>query len=134
VQSDSRQISDIIREHFPNDHTMLAIAKAESGLNPECQSNTDKLSDGRPFSIGLFQINLTVSEINGVNCSKAFRGINYDAVVIDEQLFEKCVNLAKNPLFNIKSAKDKYQNRVNRGLDGRGAWGAFTNKAYLSHL
>ena len=130
VQEAGEDIESLIRAAFPeHPDIMIAIAKAESGMNPKAESVTDRMADGRAFSHGLFQINLTVSEIDGVRCDKAFQGRNYEAKVIDEKLFEECVRLAQDVDESIKVAKAKY--------DGRGnwtAWGAYTSGTYLRHL
>lgn len=120
-------LHDLITKVFPEDSTIaLAIARSESGLNPRQESTTDKMADGRPFSIGLMQINLTVSSVGGVDCTKAFSGRNYHAVVVDEDLYERCVDLAKDPEHNLVAARHKYDGRKQTWL----AWGAYTNGAY----
>lgn len=124
--------SDVVSKivsSLPEPHIAVAIAKAESGLNPKAESITDRMPDGRPFSYGLFQINLTVSTIDGVQCHKAFQGRNYTAKVIDERLFSKCVNMAKDVDKSIEVAKAKYY--------GRGdwtAWGTYTSGVYKRFL
>jgi hypothetical protein len=120
----------LIAEAFPeNPEIMIAIAKAESGMNPQAQSTTDRMADGRAFSHGLFQINLTVSEIAGVKCHEAFHGKNYKAKVINEELFTKCIVLAHNAKYSIGTAREKYDERGNFT-----AWGAYTSGSYLRHL
>ena len=120
----------LIAEAFPeNPEIMVAIAKAESGMNPRAQSTIDRMADGRAFSHGLFQINLTVSEIAGVKCHEAFHGKNYKAKVINEELFTKCIVLAHNAKYSIGTAREKYDERGNFT-----AWGAYTSGAYKRHL
>lgn len=108
----------------------VAVAKIESGkrLNPSTKSTTDLMKDGRPFSIGLMQINLTWHILNGVDCSKAFTGKDYKAVVTDESLYEKCVELASNPDTNLETARKIYNKY------GFNAWGAYTNGSYKRNL
>lgn len=128
-QSEETVETKIRRVFSENPDEAVAIARAESGLNPKAESTTDRMADGRAFSHGLFQINLTVSTVGGVKCHEAFEGRNYRAKVIDEALFDKCVRLAQDVDESIKVAKEKY--------DGRGnwtAWGAYTSGAYLRHL
>jgi len=120
----------LVKKYFGNEADVaLAIARAESGLDPKMPSTTDKTIEGRSYSIGLFQINLTVSEIAGVNCSKAFEGKNNQARIVDESLFAKCVKLAENPVHNIEVAKKKYESRGNWT-----AWGGYNNGSYLKFL
>lgn len=122
-------IEDKIRQTFDKDpEIMLAIAKAESKLNPHQESTIDITKDGHPFSYGVFQINLTVHEIEGVQCNKAFQGKNKNAVVIDMPLYKKCVSLAQNEDINIAKAKKIYLS------GGKTQWGAYTNKSYLKYL
>lgn len=129
VQGNAEDIKGLVSYFFPNDtQTALAICHAESGLNPETESTTDRMKDGRPVSIGLMQINLTNHQIGGVDCSKAFSGINNQAVVINESLYNQCVNLAKNPELNLKEAKKIYEGA------GWNRWGAYTNNSYLNFL
>lgn len=98
---------------FDQQDKALAVFQCESGLNPKRHSEVDVMSDGRPFSIGLAQINLTVSEVAGVNCSKAFHGRNKYAKVVDESLYNKCVELAEDPNHNLASARGKFDGRKN---------------------
>lgn len=58
----------------------------------------------RAFSFGLFQINLTQHRVAGLDCPAAFRGKNYSARVINEDLYRRCVAAAKNPQHNIAEA------------------------------
>lgn len=123
-------IEDKIKAAFPHSpEVALAIAKAESGLDVNKPSSVDITKDGHVFSWGLFQLNLTVTNINGVACNEAFEGRNSKAVVKDKKLFEKCVKLATDPELNIKVAVQKYERRGNYT-----AWGSFTNKSYLRFL
>lgn len=119
-----------ISKAFPEaPDVMIAIAKAESGMNPSAPSTTDKMADGRAFSHGLFQINLTVSKVAGVKCNEAFQGRDYKAKVINEDLFEKCVRLAHDVDTNIEVARAKYEGRGNFT-----AWGAYTSGAYKKFM
>ncbi len=62
----------------------------------------------RAFSFGLFQINLTYHRVAGLDCPSAFRGRNYTARVINEDLYRRCVAAAKNPQHNIAEAVATY--------------------------
>ncbi|MCI0532638.1 pilin [bacterium] len=84
------------------------VCWAESGGVATKESDSDRMADDRPFSIGLFQINLTVHEIGGLDCPSAFNGKNYDAVVINESLYLQCVTAAKNATTNINKACELY--------------------------
>jgi len=126
-----KSIEEKITEVFPEEsETAIAIFKAESGLDPEAESTTDKLKDGRPFSIGLTQINITVHEVDGLKCHEAFQGKDYTAVVIDEDLYSKCIKAAKDPDKNLAVAGGIYE----RSGDNFGRWGAFTNESYIKFL
>lgn len=101
---------------FPNQYEKaLSVFKCESGLDPKRHSEVDLMADGRAFSVGLAQINLTVSNVGGVDCTKAFLGKDYKAKVIDEELYKQCVKLAEDPDINLEAAKKKQ----------RGNWGAW---------
>lgn len=101
------------------------ICNKESGGNPLSESRTDRTADGLPYSVGLFQINLTNSygiRVNGKNCSEAFsvpcQGRNVEqtgrnigrcsARVIDRDLYNACVASAKNATNNLNQACDLY--------------------------
>lgn len=91
-----------------------AICSQESGGgNTAAGSHSDRMANDpgrRSFSWGLFQINLTVHQIGGLDCPKAFRGRNYGAVVVDEALYAQCVALAKDPSVNTAKACSLWQN------------------------
>ena len=97
------------------------ICAQESGGNPGTSSRTDILADGNPYSIGLFQINLTNSfsqKVNGRSCSSAFSapcqgsavqqtGSNIghcSSTVVDQVLYAACVTAAKDAVTNIVQA------------------------------
>jgi len=130
VQEAGEDIESLIRSAFPeHPDIMIAIAKAESGMNPKAPSTTDKMTDGRAFSHGLFQINLTVSEVGGVRCDEAFQGRNYKAHVVNEELFDRCIKLAQDTDISIKVAREKYEERGDFT-----AWGAYTSGSYKKFL
>jgi len=95
-----------------------SICNKESGGNPGQASNTDKCKDGNSFSYGLFQINLTVHNIGGLNCPAAFSGKNYSCTVVNQSLYNQCVAAASDPAKNLQAACGIY----NSG--GWNQWGA----------
>ena len=122
-----KSIEEKIQEEFPNDKKMLSIGKAESGLIADRASESDLMKDGRPFSFGVFQINITVHHIEDLNCPEAFSGINFNAVVINEELYEKCIQIAYNEDANINKAKWILKTQ------GYEAWGAYTSNNHKKH-
>ena len=120
----SQEMEQKIKDTF-SDVTAIKIAKAESGLNPKAKSTTDFTSDGFPFSVGLFQINLSVHTVGGLKCNEAFSGRDHESKVVNMQLYNQCVELASNPDINIETANKIYNGR------GWSAWGAYTNGSYL---
>jgi hypothetical protein len=100
------------------------IVRAESGGNPFAASVTDKCQDGKSFSYGLFQINLTVHDIGGLNCPAAFSGRNYACRVVNQTLYDQCVQAATNPNTNVQKACQIFQERLQSGRVGWSAWGA----------
>lgn len=97
------------------------ICGAESRGNPQNESGSDRLYSGEPYSIGLFQINITNSftqRVNGKQCKDAFTGpcqnsggySNVDARggckvrIKDRALYTACVTAAKNAATNIAVA------------------------------
>ena len=116
-------IENLIASYFPdNTEDAIRVFQAESGLNPDCPSVTDITKDGYVYSYGLAQINLTVSNIGGVDCSKAFKGRNNNAIVVDKALYNQCVKLAKDPDLNLDCAQKKFQGRGNWS-----SWGVVNN-------
>lgn len=127
-QTSLGSLEEKILKEFNGDKVALAIARAESGLNHKQPSTTDFTADGHPFSIGLFQVNLTWNKVGGVDCTKAFNGKDKKAVVVDEELYTKCVKLASDPDKNIAAAKEiKKSGSWTR-------WGAYTNGSYKDYL
>jgi hypothetical protein len=130
-EGDKSEVSliDKIKAVFPEEPDIaVAIAKAESGLKPDTKSYTDYTSDGKPFSVGLFQINLSVHNLDDMACHTAFEGRNYKAKVVNEQLYNDCVALASDVDVNLRKARQIYESR------GWNAWGVFTNKSFLEKL
>lgn len=127
VKTDHDSIAEEIKRAFPEDHiTAQAVAFAESWFNPAKDSELDLMHDNRPFSVGLFQINLTWHEVAGVKCYEAFDGKNYDAIVTDEDLYAKCIALAKDPKINIATARSIYD----RSDGSFGRWTTYVTGAY----
>jgi len=122
-------VEEKIRTEFKNDNPKhwVALGKAESRLQ-NISSKTDLMKDGRPFSSGIFMINLTVHNIGGLNCPNAFKGRNYKAVVINEKLYKQCIDAANDEDINIKKANSIFKSQ------GKKAWGAYLNGSYLKHL
>lgn len=119
IVSSRADIVSMIRETFPKEgETPVKIFKCESGLDPKKHSEVDIMRDGRAFSVGLAQINLTVTGVDGLDCPKAFIGTNKNAKVVDEELYSKCVSRAENPSVSLAIAKKKYENRS----ETFGAW------------
>lgn len=89
-----------------NANAASAICYKESTNNAAVLSTTDKCQPnktGPSFSVGLFQINLTVHDI-GLRCTSAFNGTNYSCTVKNNSLYQTCVSAAKDPNTNIPQA------------------------------
>ncbi|HEX8591507.1 MAG TPA: pilin [Candidatus Paceibacterota bacterium] len=104
------------------------VCNRESGNNPRIPSGTDLLNGGSgpSYSIGLWQINLTVHQVGGLNCPAAFSakcGREYGtkvgprdrgwctARVTNQDLYSRCVEAAKNPQLNTQAACGLYNER-----------------------
>lgn len=112
VLSDRADVVAMIRDTFPKDSDRsVRIFHCESGLDPAKHSEVDVMRDGRAFSVGLAQINLTVTPVDGLDCPKAFAGINKNARVVDEKLYRQCVKRAENPSVSLAIARQKYETR-----------------------
>ena len=98
------------------------VCFGESSGNASNVSRSDIMKNDpkrRAFSFGLFQINITVHAIAGNDCPSAFKGKNYDAVVVNEALYAKCVAAAKTPETNTNYAVKLYKQSK-----GWGPWSA----------
>lgn len=84
------------------------IAGAESGCNPNAESRTDTTTDGRTYSVGTWQINLSAHQVscNGttLDCPSAFKDAGTrnkykvkEKIVVNESLYTQCVTAAKDP-------------------------------------
>lgn len=117
------------------------ICSKESTGNPQKKSATDITRDGHPYSVGLFQINLTNSfnvRVNGKNCSDAFtepcqgRAVTQSgpnigrcrATVKDPTLYRACVTAATDVTTNLRAACALYD----------GDWGRWRNSADSCNL
>jgi hypothetical protein len=95
---------------------MSRICNYESGGNAGNESGSDRCRNDpakRAFSIGLYQINLTVHKLPGLDCPSAFEGKNYDCKIKNESLYAQCVDAAKNPTTNINKAAELSKNGAN---------------------
>lgn len=86
------------------------ICNAESAANPRRESQSDRMrANNLPFSVGLFQINLTVHKLScggtTYDCPAAFSGKNYSATIANRELYDTCVEKAKDPDCNTQNAK-----------------------------
>jgi hypothetical protein len=97
------------------------IIRAESACGANSVSRTDVMRvDGRAFSFGPMQINLTVHTLNGcagyppvLRCLDAFSGRNYSARVINESLYQQCARAAQNFACNIRNGARIYREAGN---------------------
>ncbi|MFM2423659.1 MAG: hypothetical protein RLZZ70_44 [Candidatus Parcubacteria bacterium] len=97
------------------------VIEAESSCGAVSLSRTDVMKiDGRPFSFGPMQINLTVHTLNDCNgtgsvlrCLDAFSGRNYDARVVNEALYQQCARAAQNVSCNIRNGARIYKEAGN---------------------
>lgn len=119
-----QQIEQLIRESFEESpNTAVAVAYAESGLNPT-QSNKGRAGTLWPTykgecSIGIFQINLASDGCRG-------KGVHWNKVPGDS-LAEKIAWL-EEPENNITLAKEIHKN------SGWNAWGGYTSGNWRKHL
>ncbi len=81
-----------------------SICNKESGGGSGALSGTDRCQTGESFSVGLFQINLTVHNVGGLNCPSAFSAQNKSCAVTNQALYNRCVQAAQDPATNISAA------------------------------
>lgn len=108
------------------------VCNGESAGNIQSESRTDRISTGQAFSFGLYQINITVHELQGcgpggttLNCPAAFSGTNYSAVIVNQDLYNQCANAAKTAECNTQNAVRIFNGRAARQPDNPWAdWSA----------
>ncbi len=92
-----------------------SIANGESNGNPNlpvgvgaCGSGSARCADGSIPVWGLYQINITVHKVGGLNCPAAFSSgfscSKRNCRVVNQDLYNQCVAAAKNPKANIDAA------------------------------
>jgi len=115
----------VVANYFPDQvGNAQCIIRDESTCGAGMVSTTDVMSgDGRAFSFGPMQINLTWHELEGcgpggstLNCADAFDGRNYSAVVVDEDLYQACAAAAQSLECGLSNGR-RIQQR-----DGWGPW------------
>lgn len=130
----------LIEAGFKQATQMSCICGMESGSKPGAESGTDRLKNDpqkRPFSFGLFQINIVANTLTDcvtreqVRCPDAFttmrRGeTNYDVTVRNEALYRRCAEIAKDAACNIQNARRLAQEGSGSGLSH---WGNKPNAA-----
>ncbi|OGC80804.1 hypothetical protein A2943_02935 [Candidatus Adlerbacteria bacterium RIFCSPLOWO2_01_FULL_51_16] len=105
-------------------YAFSCIASRESSCNASLGSRVDRTSDGYSFSYGLYQVNMSVRSIQcsnfnegqPVNCANAFQGKNYNARVVNVELYNTCRTMLQNVQCNTEMAQRIYEK------EGYGAW------------
>jgi len=101
--------------YFGGDASEAAcIVRAESACGGSLLSRSDKDRNGYPFSIGIFQVNMTVhhvigcagigAAVNDLNCPGAYSGRNYSAYIVNRNLYDQCKKALLNPQCAAKNA------------------------------
>jgi len=103
-----------------------SICNVESRGIPTSKSGSDKCKTGEPFSMGLFQIKLSVHKIDGLDCPSAFTSTTTNCTIKNKTLYDQCVAAATDPQKNITYACKLSTNGNHWGHWGRlgGGWGA----------
>lgn len=127
----SASIEELTEEFFPeNPRLAKAVIMAESLGWAWNESKTDRMADGRAFSVGLLQINLTYHGVGGLDCPKAFRDHNKRAVVVNESLYKQCVEAAKDPRKNMEAGRKIWEKSGGNYTQ----WGGFTGGGHIKYL
>ena len=116
------------------------VASRESGGNPSLPVSAGSCGAGkRPARCsggeipvwGLYQINLTVHKVGGLDCPSAFTGewtCSKSCTVKNTDLYNRCVAAAKNAENNISAACEISNGCVKRGSPRFCAWGNRANE------
>lgn len=94
-----------------------AICNAESGGVSGSASSVDKCTDGKSFSYGLFQINLTCQCKDAFEPKKSKGCVNKACRVVNQSMYNSCVATFTSPESNISKACQIYKSQ------GWGGWG-----------
>jgi hypothetical protein len=104
-------VSNLTQYFGGNADKASIICNAESGGVKTSESGSDRCRTGEPFSLGLFQINLTVHDLAGLSCAythkeSPFTARNFSCTIRDTNfdMYAKCVNAAKTAAINIEYA------------------------------
>lgn len=94
--------SDFLTPYFGSQAAAAScIVAGETSCGATLLSTTDRDANGVPFSVGAFQINMTVHPVIGcgatLNCPDAYSGSNYNAVIVDQALYNACRNALLDP-------------------------------------
>ena len=104
-----------------------AVCNVESGGVPTAKSGSDKCNGGTgpSFSIGLFQVNLTVHDLPGLTAcaepptepdTSAFNGKNKSCSIDSQEIYDQCVVKAQDPSISTQKACEILETQ------GWGAW------------
>lgn len=123
--------SEFLGGYFGSQASVAAcVVQGESACGASLVSRTDLVANrSDAFSFGAFQINISVHEVQGcagigadsnyLDCKTAFSGQNYDATVVDRDLYNACAAALMNPECSAINAS-RLQQR-----DGWGIWSAY---------
>jgi hypothetical protein len=95
-----------------------AICNAESGGKEGLASGVDICTDGKPFSIGLFQINLTCQCKDAFSPQKDKGCVNRACSVSNSSRYNSCVSTFSQASSNVNKACEIYK------AQGWNGWGA----------
>lgn len=117
---------DVVGQYFAGQDVNDArcVISEESTCGTDNVSLTDTMNDGRAFSFGPMQVNLTVHDLNipectsisdrgQLNCTNAFAGSNFDARVVDESLYAECARVAQDTNCNLSYGRQLRDDDIN---------------------
>jgi len=122
---------ELVGRYFPEQvGNAQCVIGGESTCGAGLVSTTDTMRNdgGRAFSFGPTQINLTVHPVIGcgerLNCPDAFRGQDYGAVVIDEDLYQRCAAAVQDLDCGLTNSRRIYDDALARHGNGWQPWSA----------
>ena len=120
--------------YFPGEERVAqCVLMGESVCGASFYSKTDvnrnQTGEIVPFSVSPWQINLTVHEIRAsdgcksgpIDCKSAYSGKNYSATLVNQSIFDQCVDALSDPACSGAVAK-----RIRGGGGGWKNWSAYT--------
>lgn len=120
---------ELVSQYFPEQvGNAQCVIGGESTCGASMVSVTDTLTNdgGRAFSFGPTQVNITVHPVIGcgptLDCPSAFSGSDYDAVVVNEDLYQECARVLQDVNCGLTNSRRIYDDAAANPATGNNGW------------